>query len=149
MAKPPVPNKEAEEVVRKQIAALALLGKPAAEIATELNISAYMVRKTMQSDAFKDLMKSYGDEAVTNARNHLRSQAESLAPKVWSAIKRLVESDKGKDAAEGIKAYYRLIGLEKAEGEQGPANLVIQLPGVKSETVIEVEKETQDDEADA
>jgi len=139
------PNQDLEAIVSKQIAALALQGQSVPEVAQALNISQHQVRKVMGGEEFKALLKRYGDEAVANARNTLKAKSERLAPEVWKTLEALIRSDKGRDQAEGVKLFFRVIGLEKGEEAQGTGSLFIQLPGAAANsTVIEVPSEQED-----
>jgi hypothetical protein len=141
------PDKAVMEAVTKQIAGLALNGQTVPQIAAALNLGQGLVRKTMQSKEFKELMKEFGDEAVVTARNMLRARVEKLAPEAWEAVERLIRGDKGRDVAEGLKMYFRLIGLDKVEEDKGMGDIIIQLPGIKPEKIIEVPKEGEEDDS--
>lgn len=135
---------EVQQTRVQMVAALAMKGTSVLEMSKQLRMTRYAVNKIMLTEEFKELLKTTADEAVLKAKALLRSRAESLAPEVWETIVRLVRSDKGKDAAEGLKAYFRLIGLDKMEENEGASSITINLPGQKQETVIELPKEKDD-----
>lgn len=136
-------SKVLEDSVMKQVASLALLGTSQNEIGRQLNITPHMVRRYQQSDQYKELLKTTADEAVANSKNILRARAEQLLAKTYKAIEELLDSGSGKNKAEGVKAVFRLIGVEKDDQGAGHASFVINMPGASQPAVIEVENENE------
>lgn len=129
-----------KETMAKIIAAGAAVGESVLSLAEKLNISRPTVSRILNAPATQDLIKKIGDEAVNSAKSMFRARAEELAPKVFARLAQLIESENGRDAAEGIKLYYRTINLDGKDDGVGAGTLIVQLPGgEKVEKVIEAE----------
>jgi len=142
-AKLPAIGTPEREALIKQVAALAALQKNQSEISRELKVHVSSVRRILLLPECKDLMREIADEAVQNAKNIVRAQTERLTPKALRALEELLDSDSGKDRAEGIKIYMRAIGLDKEATGEGVGNLIVNLPGANPDAgkVIEVKSD--------
>jgi hypothetical protein len=148
MSKPGAPlSREEEEVRIKQIASLIMGGELSQrQIAKELNLSESTVRRMMQKDSFKETLAALGDEAVAIAKSEMRSVARRLAPKAQRALEELLDADSDRGKAEGLKYFFQLVGVNEHEQNDGGGNITINLPGQRTETVIETTgKEIPDD----
>jgi hypothetical protein len=128
-----------KETLAKQIAAGAAVGDSVQAMAQRLNISRPAVSRILNAPTTQDLIKKIGDDAVRGAKSVFRARAEALAPKVFARLEQLIESESGRDAAEGIKLYYRTINMEGKDESSGGGTLIVQLPGGdRQEKAIEV-----------
>lgn len=133
--------------LEEKVRVLAISGTTQYDIAKQLDVPVTRVRDVVESESYKDLVRVMGDNAVATAKNYLKVKAESLVQDVWKTIEKLVRDPSVKANAEGIRAYFRLIGLDKPEDGSGMQHLTIQLPGIsKPETVIEVVDKEKEDE---
>jgi hypothetical protein len=136
-----------EEALSKQVAALSLEASSPATIAKGLNVSVSVVKRIMASDSFKDHLKEVAEATVTSVLNRFKARTERLEPKAQAALERLLDSDKGRDAAEGLKIFFRIAGLDKLDpADQGPGNITINLPGQTQEKSIDVTPQEDEDD---
>lgn len=133
-------SSDLQQAIASQIAALAMLGTPQTQIAKTLGVDHRAVKKVMQTPEFREALKNQAEESVTEAKATLRAKTKNIAPEVWDTIVKLIRSDSGKDNAEGLRAYFRLIKLDGDE-DAGQAPLIINLPSPKQETVIQVKED--------
>jgi len=124
-----------KETLLRQVGALALVGGSYREIAKKLNITEDNVKRIQKTSEYKDYIKRLADETVATAKNLYRAQLVGMQHKVVRIMHELLDSDSKKDKIEGIKLFYRGIGLDEVEQQQGDTNLVINLPGMEQKIV--------------
>lgn len=140
----PTPEVVISDLVVKQAAAQAATGATITQIAASLGISKYHVKRIMQTPKFKAVIKDIGDEAVTNAKQVIRSKTGELAQEVSRVLKERLEDND----LEAVKVALKIIGFDSQETERGDTNIVVQLPGIQEKTVTAEFKEVEVTDAD-
>lgn len=136
----PSPEVTISDLVIKQVSASAATGATIGQIATQLSLSKYHVKKIMAMPEFKKIVKDIGDEAVNNAKQVIRSSTSELAAEVSRVLKERLEDND----LEAVKVALKIIGFDQQEQSKGDTNIVVQLPG-NTEQVIESEHYTIND----
>lgn len=132
MAAPELPI---AEMTIKQVAAMAATGASRNEIADQLKISRYTASKIMTLPLFKIVVKEIGDEAVSNAKQIIRSKTGFLAQKIMEVLTARLE----KDDLEAVKVALKIMGFDQSDAPKGDTTFTIQLPGVQNATGKTVE----------
>lgn len=115
-----------DEVITKQVAALAITGANPLQISQSLSLSRYQVQKIMQSDKFKEVLKDTGDAALADARQVMRAQTASLAKEMVRVLKKQL----GDDSLEAVKIGLKVLGIEQLDDKGGDTNISVVLPSM-------------------
>jgi hypothetical protein len=122
----PAPAVVIDELVVKQVAALAISGASPKAIADELGITPYQARKILASDNCKQLIKTVGDEALAQAKSIIRTETSKLAVEVMRALRAKL----AKDDLDAVKVALRVLGLDQPEEKDtGNTHISVVLPG--------------------
>jgi hypothetical protein len=123
----------------KIIAQLKLSGIKNEEVAKQLGLTVYQVRKVEEREEFKFAIKDLADDMVRTAASMWKGAMGKLIPKALAAL------EKGLDAGkiDAVKVVLTTLGLDKMENTPNTGTLQIVLPDYQSkkETVIDVTKE--------
>lgn len=140
---------EEKEVLIRQVAARAASGESVNALAAHFNLSRRTVNRILALPETQETIKKICDDAVQNAKNLFKAKSEELTPKAFKAINDLLESENGRDKAEGVKLFFRTIGLDKLDEGGGTGTLIVQLPGnvpERDEKTIDAEYREQYDD---
>jgi hypothetical protein len=124
-----------DEVLVRQVVALALLNKTRVEMAKELNVHHATIGKIVNSDKFKELIAEVGDEALTQAKTYVRVQMGRLVTDAVNVIKKNLKEGN----LEAAKVVFKTVGLDNEENRVGETNLTVVLPGADEKPTIEVD----------
>lgn len=141
-------SKEEKAVLVRQVASRAAVGESINSMAAYFNLSRGAVNRILVMPETQETIKKICDDAVQTAKNLFKARAEELAPKAFAAINALLDSENGRDKAEGVKLFFRTVGLDKLEEATGTGTLIINMPGSgeTQEKVVEAEYAVQDSE---
>lgn len=132
-----------EEVVTRQVAALAASGASRTVIASQLGLSLYKVKAVMASDEFKQLVTDIGDEATRTAKQQIKASVGNLATEVARVLKEQLQENN----LEAVKIALKVMGFDQAEEQKGDTNIQVILPG-QEKNVIEGEFRAIETESD-
>lgn len=99
------------------------------QIGKELDLTRSQIAWIVSRPEFQDKIKDETEVAVQSARTKLRHTANRLLPDAIIALESLLRSDASKAQAEGLKAYFRLIGIGEETADASNAQFTINLPG--------------------
>lgn len=131
-----------DEVIARQIAAIAIINPNISDISRQLNISRDLVRRVMDSAKFRDILTAVGDSSLAPAIAKVRAQTSKLVDKALKVIEdKLDEGD-----LDAAKVVFKIIGVDQQEDKPQDTNLTVVLPGASttSENIIEVSNEQAD-----
>lgn len=135
-----------DEVVTKQVAALAIAGTKITEIAKELKISYRAVKQITSSERYAELIKTVGDEALGPLVAAAKAGLARLSAKAVKVIEKALDQaiDGSGNMREGLAAAQvalKAVGIHEDGGQQNDTQITVVLPsGVETRT-IEVQGE--------
>lgn len=119
------------ETQEKMIATMAISGMGIQTIAKELKLTRYNVKKTMDKDSFRSLLREIADKMVANAANVWKAAMED---RISEALRVLDKKLKDNDL-EAVKIIIKSVGIDKQETAQQSSNLTVVLPDFKQKEV--------------
>lgn len=124
-----------EDVLRAEVLDLTLKDTPEIQIAEQLGMTRYKVRKLRNSEPFKKALKEIAEGAKERAATSFKRNLDELAPIAFKALRQALNEGK----LEGVRLFVEVAGLkEKEDRKPQDSTLHIHLP---AGAVVENEKE--------
>lgn len=126
-----------DELVLKQIAAVAISGASYRQIADTLGISRTLVKKACESPKFKELVAKIGDEELAPAIVRAKSRISKLLDKAMIVLEHHLDQNN----LEAVKLVFKSIGLDNTETGAGDSTINVILPGASPKGSAPSEKD--------
>jgi C-terminal processing protease CtpA/Prc len=123
----------------KHIAAAALQGASKKEIAEKYNIKYNTVLKITSRQDYRDHLMKVSNESLNISKASFKAQITTLQEKAFKVLHELLDSDDLKAKVEGLKLFYRGIGMDTEQQQQSDTNIIVNLPGQPTGRVVEAE----------
>lgn len=121
-----------DEVVIKQLAAASVMGATMAQMMEQTGLNKYQINKTTSTPEFKKYLKEVGDEALSQAKQIIKSNTSKLA----TEITRVLTEELQNNSLEAVKIAIKIIGFGEEENkQQQDTQIIVNLPG-STEKVI-------------
>ena len=131
-----------DETIIKQVAASAVLGSSVNQMATELGISRFQVRKVMNMPEFKAIMQDLGNDSINTAKQAIRAKTADMAAEVTRVLMEQLKEN----SLEAVKIALRIMGFDNEERQVADTQINVVLPGSKQEIVIPTSGEPVNDQ---
>lgn len=105
------------------------------DAAKQLGVTVHRVRKLMEMEEFKSVLRDETDKLTKEAVTTWKGQVSKLIGKSLSVLEKNL--DKGN--LEAVKLVLRSIGADEVKEESGNTAINVILPNFKQERVIEVD----------
>lgn len=116
------------EVITRQVAAIAITGASAAEIARQLNISPSSVRRIFELDKYKEIVIEVA-----------KAGFPKLLGKALRAVEDVLDTGGSRDKLQAATIVFKAVGLAEEEGKPQDTQIIVQLPnGIETPITYEV-----------
>lgn len=130
-----------DELISRQVAAIAIINPNVTDIAKQLNISKELVRRVMDSRQFREILIDIGDSSLGPAIAKVRSQTAKLVNKALKVIEdKLDEGD-----LDAAKVVLKVLGVDNQEEKHQDTNLTVVLPNTVQASTIQQTIEVPDE----
>lgn len=126
---------EIEDAQIRTVASMVISGSSINRIAQELSTTRHHIKKIMNTQQFRDLVKEQSEEVLITARNTLKAAITERVPELIRVLDKHLKDDN----LEAVKLAFKSLGMEAVEQQQASSNLTVVLPGFDQPKTIEVD----------